>query len=155
MKLKTQVYHIYKSFELYMTSLKLKNLRIFASLELKYIVDIKWVHGPSMDNPTNHGPIWLWSHLDMVLASTKNVQQKTEAHSDTPKPAQPAHLTSLRIANLELSCGHNAGVRTRIDSETLTSIYCSRFICRMLPSLKPARRRSRTGKSHHCEPPSQ
>ena len=35
-----------------------------------------------------HGSIW---------ASTKNVQQKIEAHSDTPKPAQPAHLTSLNV----------------------------------------------------------
>jgi len=102
MKLKTQVYHIYKSFELYMTSLKLKNLRIFAFLELKYIVYIKCAHGPSMDNPTNHGPIWLWSHLDMVLFGLrpKMSSKKTEAHSDTPKPAQPAHLTSLLTSTL-------------------------------------------------------
>ena len=46
----------------------------------------------------------LWSYLVMVSfghgsiwASTKKIQQKNEAHSDTPKPAQPAHLTSLYI----------------------------------------------------------
>ena len=91
MKLKTQVYHIYKSFELYMTSLKLKNLRIFASLELKYIVYIKWAHGPSIDNPTNHGPIWLWSHLDMVLFGLrpKMSSKKLKPIRTHPNPPNP------------------------------------------------------------------
>ena len=46
-----------------------------------------------------HGPIW---------ASTKNVQQKTEAHSDTPKPVQPAHLTSLLLTDDQADLKHPA-----------------------------------------------